>query len=262
MNVAQCTLDGEYYLANIFATLPAKELAEKRAALICTECLNPAFFTKASRNGRGASFGAKPHVPGCGLASKEAEEVEGALFEVVDPLINSGREVKLDLNPRAQPTGHAGQSTFEAKGGKARGRKFTGVGTPGAARSNRRLRGILRELCASSALQSSLQIIDLQDYGKHPFCSVLKELSDTSVVPRAPYLFWGEILATNENQYRIFLNGAHLALRLDTACMLEVMRRNGLKSSSEFKGKKVIALAECSGTWGAKVTEVSHIALL
>lgn len=76
MDIAKCTQDGVVYHALRFSRLPTAEIALKRHDLICQSCGNSAFFSKASRSGHAAHFGAR-HEDGCNLAALERSQNEG-----------------------------------------------------------------------------------------------------------------------------------------------------------------------------------------
>jgi hypothetical protein len=52
MDVAFSTPDQRTFTAMEFSNLPATRLEELRTQLTCTECGNPAFFRKRTRDGR------------------------------------------------------------------------------------------------------------------------------------------------------------------------------------------------------------------
>lgn len=145
MDLARCTLDNKLYKISEFEKLESSELAQKRRFLEC-KCGGPAFFRKASRSGQGACFGARPHKEGCDLASPDSESLNGSLSPEDKEFINSGNEIRLDLQYGAVESKHITDDEDLNEAGKNKGSSHSAENGKGKSVLQRRLSTLLRTL--------------------------------------------------------------------------------------------------------------------
>lgn len=161
MDVARCTEDGHTYEAVEFSQLPPIELARKRRLLCCPECNGPAFFRKASRSGRAACFGARPHAGGCGLAAPEHDVQPDGQGTDQDALNNPGGRIVVDFNYGAQEQPEHEEAPGLPRNPNRRGR-FVGEGDRPDARMHRRLSTLLRNLVEAPNFSQSDQLLEIE----------------------------------------------------------------------------------------------------
>lgn len=145
MDIVKCTLDNKTYRVKEFKNLEASELAKKRRFLEC-KCGGPAFFRKASRSGHGACFGARPHKEGCDLASPDSENLNGSLSPEDKEFINSGNEIKLDLQYGAVESKHITEDGDINVNGQNKGTSHSSENGKEKSVLQRRLSTLLRTL--------------------------------------------------------------------------------------------------------------------
>ncbi len=145
MDFAKCTLDNKIYKISEFKELSLSEIEQKRRFLQC-KCGGAGFFRKASKSGQGACFGARPHKDGCEFASPEYENVNGALSPEEKEFINSGEEIKLDLQYGAVESKHIIETEEENEIGKNRGTTHSPINGKAKSILQRRLSTLLRVL--------------------------------------------------------------------------------------------------------------------
>lgn len=160
MYAARCTEDGVTYAAVDFAALPPAELARKRHLLECPDCGRPAFFRRASRSGRAACFGARPHAETCELAAQAYEADDDGRGEDQDRLLNPGNRIVLDLDYGAANEPVVQEADGLPPNRRRRGR-FAGEGPRPNARMHRRLGPLLRMLIDTPAFGESDQVIEI-----------------------------------------------------------------------------------------------------
>lgn len=161
MDTARCSEDEVIYEAIQFSHLPPMELARKRRLLRCPECNGPAFFRKASRSGRAACFGARPHADGCSLAALEHEPEEDGQGADQDILENPGERIVVDFNFGAQAQPEHEEAPGFPRNPNRRGR-FVGDGIRPNARIHRRLSSLLRTLVEVPDFSQSDQILEIE----------------------------------------------------------------------------------------------------
>ena len=64
-----------------FKLFSAQQIAECRHSLFCPECLQIAYFRKASKDGKQACFGSRHHLPDCSELSQTTKKVPEQLIE-------------------------------------------------------------------------------------------------------------------------------------------------------------------------------------
>ena len=86
-----------------FKLFSAQQIAECRHSLFCPECLQIAYFRKASKDGKQACFGSRYHLPDCSELSKTTKKVPEQLIERSNDLyderndeLDGKRSVKVD----------------------------------------------------------------------------------------------------------------------------------------------------------------------
>lgn len=145
MDIAKCTINNKTYTVKEFESLEPLELAQKRRFLEC-KCGGPAFFRKASRSGQGACFGARPHKEGCDLASPDSEVLNGSLSPEDKEFINSGNEIRLDLQYGAVESKHISDEGGINGNGKNKGTSHSSENGKDKSVLQRRLSTLLRTL--------------------------------------------------------------------------------------------------------------------
>lgn len=261
MNLAFCTFDGLPHLSERYETLPFSEKEKRKGFLFCTECNQPAYFTKKSKNGRGASFGSKTHVDDCSLASSSNVESREGSLEKVDELINDSRKIILDLTYGSKDIEHIVEThLISAVGKSTKGKKHIGSGL-GVSNSSRRLSTILRNLVALPQYRLSQQTISMPEIGERSACDLFKELSDKNAANGEYYLFWGKIESYNSNDYRVFIKGGYTDILVVKNVYQVIKDRYKLDSMSDLVGRYVIALGKCSGGY-TRIDDVNHIHLM
>lgn len=182
MDVALCTQDNVRYTVQTFESLGDAEVGRKRKFLACPECQGPAFYRKESTSGQAACFGARPHVPGCGLAAAEARH-SGGVGPDQEERINTGERIEVDFDYGSQRVEHSDPAAPPDPQG--RGGRFV-RGTGGTRRSvmHRRLSTLLKNLIHAPAFRESEQLIAMpegefrvRDFFVN-FGSIVDELAD------------------------------------------------------------------------------------
>lgn len=261
MNLAFCTLDNLPHLADRYETLPFSEKEKRKGFLFCTECNQPSYFTKKSKNGRGASFGSKSHREDCSLASSNNVDSKEGILEKENQFINDSRKIILDLSFGSKDIEHVvekGSTTPEGKA--AKGKKHIGSDS-GVSNSSRRLSSILRNLIALPEYRLIKQTISMPGIGDRYACDLFKELKDENTSKDEHYLFWGKINSYNANAYRVFIQGGYTDILVVKSVYDEIKNRYKLDSMNDLVGRYVIALGKCSGGY-TRVDDVNHIHLM
>lgn len=257
MYSARCIEDGVTYAAVDFSRLPPDEIARKRRFLQCTECGGPAFFRRASRGGRAACFGARPHAENCELAAPEYNPNEDGQGEDQDQLLNPGNRIVVDLNYGAarQPVVQEGENLPPNRNRRGR---YGGDGGRPQARMHRRLGPLLRTLIEVPAFRQSDQILEIDG---HPEIAV----RDFFV----PLL---EVGADNENQFRgywgmlsdarqapdgtLWLNSGgrdSVSFCLDEHLIASLFERYGIEDEEDLAGAYILVLGSPSVSQRNKV---------
>lgn len=160
MDIARCAEDGQTYTAAAFAALHPSDLERMRQQLTCPECDGPAFFRKASRSGRAACFGARPHHDRCRLAAQDSEQVIEGEGTNLDVLNNPADRIVVDLAYGAQPREVHGDPT-EGSGRAGRAPRYVGGNARPDARMHRRLSSLLRTLVEAPHFAGSHQLLEI-----------------------------------------------------------------------------------------------------
>ena len=89
-----------------FKHFTAQQIAQYRHSLFCPECLQVAYFRKASKDGKQACFGSRHHLPNCSELSKVTKkalvDLKSDLKEDILVMIESNDEELIDDNIKRQ----------------------------------------------------------------------------------------------------------------------------------------------------------------
>lgn len=257
MYSARCTEDGVIYAAVDFARLPTEELARKRRFLQCSECGGPAFFRKASRGGRAACFGARPHAPNCELAAPEYDPNADGRGEDQDQLLNPGNRIVVDLN-----YGAAHQPVVREEEGLPRNRERRGRyggerGRP-QARMQRRLSTLLRNLIEIPEFRQSDQILEIEGYPEITVRDFFVPLLEVTTDHEGQFLgYWG-MLSDARRAYdgTLWLNSGGrdaISFCLDEHLVTPLFERYGIEDEEGLAGAYILVLGTPSVSQRSKV---------
>lgn len=246
MYTARCIEDGITYAAVDFSVLPPHEITRKRQFLQCPECGGPAFFRRASRGGRAACFGARPHGPNCELAAPEYDTNEDGPGEDQDQLLNPGNKIVVDLNYGAVEQPVAQEAEGLPPNRNRRGR-YEGDGNRPQARMHRRLGPLLRTLIEVPAFRQSDQILEIAD---HPemrvrefFVPLLEVTTDHSGQFRG---YWGMLSdARRDAAGTLWLNSGGrdaISFCLDAHLIAPLFARYGIDDEEDLAGAYILLL--------------------
>lgn len=257
MYSARCIEDGAIYAAVDFSRLSPEEIARKRRFLQCPECGGPAFFRRASRGGRAACFGARPHAPNCELAAPEYDPNGDGQGEDQDQLLNPGNRIIVDLN-----YGAARQPIVQEAGNlppnRNRRGRYGGDGNRPQARMHRRLGPLLRTLIEVPAFRQSDQILEIED---HPeitvrdfFVPLLEVTTDHENQFRG---YWGMLSdARRANDGTLWLNSGgrdSISFCLDEHLITPLFERYGIEDEEDLAGAYILVLGSPSVSQRNKV---------
>lgn len=246
MDTAICTEDGHTYTSVEFSRLDPSQLERKRRQLVCEECRFPAFFRKASRSGRGACFGARPHAEGCDLAAVDNEIRLPGAADDEDEAFNAGDRIVVEL----AFGGQGGEVHLDADGRgprRPRGGRYVGEDGPRAANMHRRLSTLLRMLVTAPNFRYSDQVIAVANQPELPARDFFVNLSDVTPQYVGQFRgFWGQLTDAREGlEGVLWLNSGG---RTDASFCLpaehrqEIMERFRLDEEEEFSGSYVLVL--------------------
>jgi len=246
MDDATCNEDGHNYNAIEFSRLPPPELERKRRQLTCTECRQPAFFRKESRDGRGAHFGARPHAEGCSRAVEDRDIRLPGIGLGQDELANFNNRIVVDLDyGAAEAPVH-----FDPAPGAPRrprgGAHFGGDGT-GVANMHRRLRPLLRLLVETPNFRYSDAIIALDDQPEMAVRDFFVHFDDADDRSNNFFRgFWGQLTDAGEGmQGALWLNSggrADMSIGLPAEFRNDVMERFNIANKEELAGSYILVL--------------------
>lgn len=245
MNTAFCIEDGITYEAVQFSRLPPIELARKRRFLQCSECNAPAFFRKASRSGRGACFGARPHVEGCDLAALDHEPIDGQ-GDDEDELNNPGERISVDLNYGARPQQPRPVVPSDGRAGN-RGRRFVGRGARPDAKVHRRLSTLLRTLLEVPGFSQSAQILEIDGRNDIAVRDFFVPIEQVSIDNEGQFRgFWGMLSDARFSQDgTLWLNGGgrdDISFCVSSDHVDDIYHRYHLEDEEDLAGAIVLVL--------------------
>lgn len=276
MDYAKCTLDNIQYKVSDFEKLDAHELSKKRRFLVC-KCGGPAFFRKASKSGQGACFGARPHKDDCNLSSPENESVNGKLTPEEKEFINSGDEIKLDLQYGSSKAIHTIESEEEEEKGKNRGTSHSSINGKAKSILQRRLSTLLRTLVnEKDFFQESEQKIYFNAknpyYAKNFFIhsdyitsEYVKKINFRSY--RAIWSMISDCRYTNDNKTLWINTGGNnsLSILLEEELHDSFFERFRIKDIEDLSGKYILVISKLQNSKNdkiySKVEDVSYITL-
>lgn len=245
MDTAFCTEDGITYEAVQFSRLPPIELARKRRLLQCSECHATAFFRKASRSGRAACFGARPHVEDCDLAALDHEAIDGQ-GDDDDVLNNPGERIAVDLNYGAHQQQPRPVIPGEGRAGN-RGRRFVGDGARPDARVHRRLSTLLRTLLDVPAFSRSTQILEIEGINDIAVRDFFVPIEHVSIDNEGQFRgFWGMLSdARFSPDGTLWLNSGgrdDVSFCIDSNHVDDIYTRYHLEDEEDLAGANVLVL--------------------
>ncbi|MBB6521846.1 hypothetical protein [Pseudoteredinibacter isoporae] len=158
MDVALCLLDGERYDIANFCKLPPVRLGQLRRALICEECQGKGYYTKQSRDGKAAYFGAY-HEDSCPIKLKKgitAPKLDPHTVEEVNGIITNNDiiDVNFSAYTSQQLTPPSSNSTHANTGSPTHSRQHTRQASQ-IRNTNKGLRSLLRMLMHSDTFAHS-----------------------------------------------------------------------------------------------------------
>ncbi|MCX6076302.1 MAG: hypothetical protein NTW78_05360 [Campylobacterales bacterium] len=206
MDFGKCTLDGNVYGAYKFSQLSDNEISNKRKHLVCNKCDAKAYFKKKAKSGQAACFGARPHNPGCSLASEESESCLGTLYDDERELINAGSLINVDFDFNTKTTTHIDESAEDSSSSTTSSRHFSSNGI-GSAESKRKLKSLLNILLNDSDFSKSNQKINIGHTYPYNASTIFRKFSDisTSDVNKIKGVY-GQIFDVNEFNTDIWVN--------------------------------------------------------
>lgn len=245
MDIATCTEDAHTYTAVEFASLEPNQLERKRRMLICYECRQPAFFRKQSRSGRGACFGARPHLDRCNLAAADNDIQLPGIGDDQDEFINPGDRIVIELAYGAQDE----QIHLEANAAaprRPRGGRHIGEGGARNAEMHRRLSTLLRMLVTAPNFRYSEQIIALANQPEMLARDFFVHLSDITPEYRGQFRgFWGQLTDARPGSGALWLNSGgrgDMSFCLPEEHINAVMERYRLSEEEDFSGSYILVL--------------------
>lgn len=269
MDIARCNENGQTYTATTFAALPPLDLERMRQQLFCPECDGPAFFRKASRSGRAACFGARPHQEGCGLAAQDSEQVVEGEGTDLDILNNPGERVVVDLAYGAQHRELHGDP-MEGTGRAGRAPRYVG-GTPRPdARMHRRLSSLLRTLIEAPHFRLSHQLLEIVGQPEMRVCDFFVPLLTVTPSMQGQVRgWWGSISdAKDGSDGSLWLNSGGrgmISVCIPVEMRAAVLDRFRLEDNEQLAGAYVLVIADLRisqyGKMYCAIESPNHIAV-
>jgi hypothetical protein len=206
--------------------------------LACPACGQPAYFIRQSSNGRAACFGARPHTPGCTLATTVAGDDEPRLTARDEFVLTPA-----DTNTADDPISTDSHTSEAAAGGPSRARPRRS----GASRPALGLSMLLRRLVREPAFRDSPATIVLPDGTRDSIATLCVETSGADLtLHNQRRLYWGTIRYTHPDDDGAWFNlgrrGAP-ALRLKTPTVTNLLTRHQVDSSEGLQGASFLAWA-------------------
>ena len=267
MDDATCNEDGHNYNAIEFSRFPPLELERKRRQLICTECRNPAFFRKESRDGRGACFGARPHGEGCSRAVEDRDIRLPGVGDGQEELINLNNRIVVDLDfGAAEPPVHFEPVTGAPRRPRA-GAHFGGDGQ-GAANMHRRLRPLLRLLVDTPNFRYADAVIALENQPEMPARDFFVHFGDVDARYNGMFRgFWGQLTDAGVGvNGGLWLNSGgrgDISIGLPADFQDDVLNRFNIGDKEELAGSYILVLGTMGiSQWGKKFCMIDNPAMV
>lgn len=257
MYSAKCTEDSETYAAVDFSRLSTEEIARKRRFLQCPECGGPAFFRRASRGGRAACFGARPHAPNCELAAPEYDPNQDGQGEDQDQLFNPGNRIVVDLNYGAAQQ-YMVQEVDGLPSNRNRRGRYGGDGGRPQARMHRRLGSLLRTLIEVPAFRQSDQVVEIDDHPEMTVSEFFVPLLDVTAGHEGQFRgYWGMLSdARRASEGTLWLNSGgrdSISFCLDEHLIKPLFERYGIEDEEDIAGAYILVLGSPSVSQRNKV---------
>ena len=267
MRIAHCTQDGVIYEAVDFNQ--TTDFINMKRFLECPECHGPAFYRGLTRNGREACFGARPHIPGCTLATLEHDGETTGQGNEEDELLTTGQRIVLDFN---FGTAEAGEGAQPAGVPIATGNAGTQGDNGPAVRGTmtRRLGPLLRSLIESDEFRRSPQVIEVPVIGEFTVADFFVNFVDVTNDHIGSYHgFWGMVPdARKDTQGNLWLNSGgreNMSARLGLGDIEATYRRFNIQDEEDIAGAYVLVLGDLrvgpSRKRYVKITEASRFTL-
>lgn len=248
MEIARCSEDQQDYTASLFAQLQPNDLERKRRQLSCPACGGPAFFRKATRNGRAACFGARPHSDDCDLAAQDHTQLVDGEGADLDALNNPGERIVVDLNFGAQPReAHVELNEHEGRPGRAA--RYVGQNPRPDARMHRRLSSLLRTLIEAPHFRLSQQVLELNGRPDIRVCDFFVPLLDIDARYSGQFKgWWGLISDARQSQDgTLWLNSGGrdtISFCVPPEFQDEIFHRYRIEDFEDFAGSYLLVLGE------------------
>lgn len=248
MDIARCNEDGQIYTAAIFAAVPPHNLERMRQQLSCPECNGPAFFRKASRSGRSACFGARPHQDGCSLAAQDSEQVIEGEGTDLDVLNNPGERIVVDLAFGSQPREVHGDPV-DGRGRAGRTPRYIGGAPRLDTRMHRRLSSLLRTLIEAPQFRFSHQVLEISGQPEIQVCDFFVPLLAVNGSMRGQTRgWWGLISDANDGgDGSLWLNSGGrgtISFCIPVEMRAETLDRFRLEDNEQLAGAYVLVIAD------------------
>jgi len=257
MYSARCTEDGVVYAAVDFAKLPPEELTQKRQFLQCPECGGPAFFRKASRGGRAACFGARPHAPQCDLAAPEYDPNADGQGEDQDQLLNPGNIIVVDLDYGATDQHLVREAEGLPRNRERRGR-YGREGGRTIAKMHRRLSTLLRSLIEIPEFKYSGQTLEVEGYPDIAVRDFFVPLLEVTATHEGQFHgYWGMLSdARRAQDGTLWLNSGGrdaISFCLPNRLIASLFERYGIEDEEDLAGAYILVLGTPSVSQRNKV---------
>ncbi|MCU1529927.1 MAG: hypothetical protein JWP75_3690 [Frondihabitans sp.] len=203
MDKAQHISSETTYTAVKFSKLSPAFIATYRGDLACSECGWHAYFVSKSINGKPPFFGARPHGPGCELATTTGEKNEGDL-----PVTNAREAQEGVLRLQGQRDNEGVQHVEhdpDADEHKGKGRRYVfngeerGLSTPTIA-MNRLLHHLINDPEYREDRQTKLIMPNGGEMTVRDFCVEMNDVNRERHANRR-YLYWGVIIYAKETTW-------------------------------------------------------------
>jgi len=157
MDVALCTIDSETYSSIEFAALKPAQIERLRQGLVCKECDGPAYYRKASKDGKKACFGADHGHQCMQQVDGGSHSTNKAVTVLVNRILVANNLISIDFNAnRKDKTGKVSVPTAASDPAPGSGASKRHDLEPGTNKiSKLKISSILRLLVASLRFSKS-----------------------------------------------------------------------------------------------------------
>lgn len=244
MRTARCTLDDATYTADTF--FQVEDFPTKKRFLVCTRCGGPAFYRSATRNGREACFGARPHAEGCDLAALEHQtEMDDGPPD--HEIFTRGQRIIVDLNFGVATTVIDRHSEEGRDGAGGPTRHGTGGTTP-RNYMYRRMSSLLRALVESDEFRRSDQAIEIAGQGEFLVADFFVNFADADDNHVGRFRgFWGMIPDARIAGNTLWFNSGgrdNMSALLDQRYFQDIAHRFNIDDVTEIDGAYILIFGE------------------